>query len=597
MLPPQPPPHPRSRPSHPPVASRDGRHEPFPALSALRHVSSKFPTIPIPLLSMHDCLKPAYIRTLPSLQQAEAQRALKGSYSVVTIFARKYAQTRPGPDGLGRLPVYYRALEDPPDLFNPVPSGPRLAAAHFSLVAISRLLNSVDITVPIDALESLWLRVWPWIQFIEIGHHTPPRDPHDATESALCVSLILFFWSDRRHYAVLHPHVEGVATIFGSASQRIVLATPPHVYDADLDRICGGLAALFSHGEEPISSQLLQDLVDGVGGSRRLALFIASILNRICPRLDVPPTPTNIQNVAKITQFLGATTFTEGASDVWFTQALGRRRPITAMTNALRSLTLTPTSTNAVAGAFGVLLHLLTITPSSGLRRSLRSGLLPAVFACGRRHMATTHQFLLQFFKNVLSPATVFHSVLKISSDALVAADTASINDQPDLLEAWQIIRHLLSFRLNLVDPERSQPCDNKQFRAIVLEPVSAKPGTGNTASFAKCFDSATDILCAKDRIFLRALLIHELTAHGASIAREYRAVASRWSLDRAVPCTVFDYRSGIAQIQVLPLLAIVPGIDNATARTVASSDYRFLVLKHADGRKEHMWVYPVRSP
>jgi hypothetical protein len=29
----------------------------------------------------------------------------------------------------------------------------------------------------------------------------------------------------------------------------------------------------------------------------------------------------------------------------------------------------------------------------------------------------------------------------------------------------------------------------------------------------------------------------------------------------------------------------------------VASSDYRFLVLKHADGRKEHMWVYPVRSP
>ncbi|KAJ7699478.1 hypothetical protein B0H14DRAFT_2649126 [Mycena olivaceomarginata] len=126
------------------------------------------------------------------------------------------------------------------------------------------------------------------------------------------------------HYAVLHPHVEGVATIFGSASQRIVLATPPHVYNADLDRICGGLAALFSHGEESISSQLLQDLVDGVGGSRRLALFIVSILNRICPRLDVPPTPTNIQNVAKITQFLGATTFTEGASDVWFTQALGR---------------------------------------------------------------------------------------------------------------------------------------------------------------------------------------------------------------------------------------------------------------------------------
>jgi hypothetical protein len=32
------------------------------------------------------------------------------------------------------------------------------------------------------------------------------------------------------------------------------------------------------------------------------------------------------------------------------------------------------------------------------------------------------------------------------------------------------------------------------QFRAIVLKPVNTKPGTGNTTSFAKCFDSATDI-------------------------------------------------------------------------------------------------------
>ncbi|KAJ7789605.1 hypothetical protein B0H14DRAFT_3573250 [Mycena olivaceomarginata] len=233
---------------------------------------------------MHDCLKPAYIRTLPFPQQAEAQRALDGPYSVVTAF----------PDS-------------------------RLAAAHFSLVAISRLLNSVLITVPIDAVELLWLRIWPWIQFVEFGHHTHPRDPHDPTESALCVSLILFFWSGPRNPAVLYPHVEGVATIFGRASQRIVLAVPPHVpphvYEADLGRICADLAALFTHAPASIASQLLRDLVDGVGGSRSLALLIAFILTRICPHLDAPPTSTNIQNIGKIAQFLGATTFTGGPSD------------------------------------------------------------------------------------------------------------------------------------------------------------------------------------------------------------------------------------------------------------------------------------------
>ncbi|KAJ7813061.1 hypothetical protein B0H14DRAFT_3478420 [Mycena olivaceomarginata] len=506
---------------------------------------------------MHDCLKPAYIRTFPSLQQAEAQRALNGSYSVVTIFARKYAQTRPGPDGLGRLP--------------------RLLPARWRTLPTCSTQYRPGLASPPPIL--VW---WPFPAFstpstsqspLTLWNHYGSESGRGFNSSKSAIT---------RHLAIptTPPSLHFVA------SQRIVLATPPHVYDADLDRICGGLAALFSHGEEPISSQLLQDLVDGVGGSRRLALFIASILNRICPRLDVPPTTTNIQNVAKITQFLGATTFTEGASDVWFTQALGRRRPITAMTNALRSLTLTPTSTNAVAGAFGVLLHLLTITPSSGLRRSLRSGLLPAVFACGRRHMATTHQFLLQFFKTFFprplfsTPSSKSHLMLSSPQIQLLSMISPTCSR---LGKSSATCYHFGS--IWLIPNDRSPATTNSviallptsisnvvpaaQFRAIVLEPVSAKPGTGNTASFAKCFDSATDrapsqILCAKDRIFLRALLIHELTAHGASIAREYRAVASRWSLDRAVPCTVFDYRSGIAQIQVLPLLAIVPGIDNA---------------------------------
>ncbi|KAJ7839037.1 hypothetical protein B0H14DRAFT_3458987 [Mycena olivaceomarginata] len=534
---------------------------------------------------MHDCLKPAYIRTLPSLQQL--------------LRANMRAPAR-APTALGRVPVYYRALQHPPNLADPVEPESRLAAAHFSLVAISRLFNSVDIIVPIGALESLWLRIWPWIQYIQAGHHTHPRDPHDAAESALCVSLILFFWTPpSKSFSQLHP----------TPTRRIWIA-----FALALPRCSSPQNLKWLLNSSAISLTVL-------AGPRSLALLIASLLTRICPRLDVSPAPINIQSVGRIIEFLGATTSTGGASDEGFTQALGQRRPITAMTNALRSLTLTPTSTNAVAAPFGLLLHLLTITPSSGLRRSLQSGLLTAVFACGRRHMATTRQFIFQFFTNVLSPATVFHSVLlqlKISSDALVATDTTSISSHRDLHEAWRTVCRLLSFRLNLVNPERSRPCDNTNCSRTAADvdlqrcakcavsrycsrACQRQAWNGEHRELCKllriCHRPPVLMLSPKDRTFLRALLIHESVAHRAKIDHEYQAVASKWSLDRAVPCTVFDFRSGLVNIQVLPLLAIVPGIDHPTARTVASSGYRLFVLKLADGHQDHMWVYPVRSP
>ncbi|KAJ7797384.1 hypothetical protein B0H14DRAFT_3493795 [Mycena olivaceomarginata] len=229
---------------------------------------------------MHDCLKPVYIRTLPFPQQAEAQWALDGPYSVVTAFACKHAQTRSGPDGLGRLPVYYRALDPPPDLINPSPLTPwsRCGSEYgrgFNLLssAITRIL-----VIP-----------------------TTPPSPHfvyrSFSFSGVAPGTLPFFT----------PHVEGVTTIFGRASQHIVLAVPPHVPP-----------------HLPSSSEISLMVL---GGSRSLALLIAFILTRICPHLDTPPTSTNIQNVGKIAQFLGATTFTGGPSDVWFTRALSTRRP------------------------------------------------------------------------------------------------------------------------------------------------------------------------------------------------------------------------------------------------------------------------------
>jgi uncharacterized membrane protein YoaK (UPF0700 family) len=53
-----------------------------------------------------------------------------------------------------------------------------------------------------------------------------------------------------------------------------------------------------------------------------------------------------------------------------------------------------------------------------------------------------------------------------------------------------QITHSVFALLLTLI----SNVVQNAQFRAIVLEHVSAKPGTGNTASFANCSAFATDV-------------------------------------------------------------------------------------------------------
>jgi hypothetical protein len=398
------------------------------------------------------------------LLKLEALDALDGSPAICAAFAFKYSQGQALANSVHHLPVYFKILDttllsplDDPRLVHLPHAQDRIAAAFYSLLAISQLLHRTYI--PFSALPDLWLRVWPWIKFLDIHDFTLQRELQTPL-SALFLSMTFFFGGGHAYIAQIRRNFSGMGAVFARASQRVLRATPKPNYDIHLGRICACLGNFCTNG---LSLSVFDELIVGAGGTPRdLAFLLASVLRRLCPHVDMPPTPDIIDNLKYIVEFLSAAIFTAGTSFELFTAALVSRHPVRAFVHTLTALTRTDPSLHAVSPFLGILLHLLAISPSHGIARSLREGLLPVVFACGARHMSTTHDFLVQFFKNILAPATVFHSVLyqlRIALSTLDNSQTAPMLALHEFAVIWDIIGRILSVRLQMIAPIQLRQC------------------------------------------------------------------------------------------------------------------------------------------
>ncbi|KAJ7813610.1 hypothetical protein B0H14DRAFT_2604749 [Mycena olivaceomarginata] len=305
----------------------------------------------------------------------------------------------------------------------------------------------------------------------------------------------------------------------------------------------------------------------------------------------MPPTPDIIDNLKYIVEFLSAAIFTAGTSFELFTAALVSRRPVRAFVHTLTALPQTDPSLHAVSPFLGILLHLLAISPSHRIARTLREGLLPVVFACGARHMSTTHDFLIQFFKNILAPATVFHSVLyqlRIALSTLDNSQTAPMLALHEFAMTWDIIGRILSVRLQMIAPIQLCQCLHICFlflsrgvatlahhvfqvqpRAglaspplcglfcpvLLLTNLSARVLERRTPSPLQI----TQFVLSRDRHFLRTLMLHEYKAHQQKITDQYQIVANKQMISNS-------------------------GVVNA--------QYRLLVMRFVDGKEDHTLVY-----
>ncbi|KAJ7802046.1 hypothetical protein B0H14DRAFT_3488864 [Mycena olivaceomarginata] len=300
----------------------------------------------------------------------------------------------------------------------------------------------------------------------------------------------------------------------------------------------------------------------------------------------MPPTPDIIDNLKYIVEFLSAAIFTAGTSFELFTAALVSRRPLRAFVHTLTAPTRTDPSLHAVSPFLGILLHLLAISPSHGIARTLREGLLPVVFACGTRHMSTTHNFLIQFFKNILAPATVFHSVLyqlRIALSTLDNSQTAPMLALHEFAVIWDIIGRILSVQLQMIAPIQLRQCLHISTRwtgipsvvravpsrTTAHQPVSASTGKEDTEPFANRSVCAIKIVANKQMI-------------GNS--------------GQDVPCIAFDFWNGVVKIQILPLRTVCPGLDTDATRRVVNAQYHLLIMRFVDGKEDHALVYPVLS-
>ncbi|KAJ7866418.1 hypothetical protein B0H14DRAFT_2573420 [Mycena olivaceomarginata] len=452
----------------------------------------------------------------------------------------------------------------------------RITAAFYGLMAISKLLHRALIAV--SALPDLWLRVWPWIQLLNI-HEFEVQPILRTPMSALSVSMFFYFGGDHPYVTQIRRNSPGMAVLFVRASQRVLRGTPPLEYDPNLGRICACLENYCTNGP-PLS--VIDDLILGAGGTPRdLALFLASILARLCPHVDKPPTPNNIDKLKYVVNFLSASVLSpSGASSELFANALVSRRPVKAFIHTLTSLTRTDPSHHAVPAFFGVFIHLLAIAPSSsGIMRSLREGLLPVIFACGARHMSATRDFLIQFFKNILAPATVFHSVLcqlHIALSTLDNSQTAPMLALPEFDEIWNIILRILSVRLQTINPTqfasmRSLSSAAARWisihaavrvvpsRTTVQQHVSASTGTEDTEPFAH------PSVCA------------------IKVVANNQMIGNSW---RDAPCITFDFRNGVVKIEIQPFRAVCPGLEDDATRRVVNAQYHLLVMRLIDGKE-----------
>ncbi|KAJ7884626.1 hypothetical protein B0H14DRAFT_2564334 [Mycena olivaceomarginata] len=569
---------------------------------------------------MHISLERVYVNNLPRREKAspsvEALNALDGSPAIRAAFAFKYSQGQALASSVHRLPVYFGILDtalvfplDDPPLVQSPDAQDRITAAFYGLMAISKLLHRALIAV--SALPDLWLRVWPWIQLLNI-HEFEVQPILRTPMSALSVSMFFYFGGDHPYVTQIRCNSPGMAVLFVRASQRVLRGTPPLEYDPNLGRICVCLENYCTNGP-PLS--VIDDLILGAGGTPRdLALFLASILARLCPHVDKPPTPNNIDNLKYVVNFLSASVLSpSGASSELFANALVSRRPVKAFIHTLTSLTRTDPSHHAVPAFFGVFIHLLAIAPSSsGIMRSLREGLLPVIFACGAQHMSATRDFLIQFFKNILAPATVFHSVLcqlHIALSTLDNSQTAPMLALPEFDEIWNIILRILSVRLQTINPTQSRQCARFQVRphaGSASTPLCGlfRPVLLFSNMSVRALERRTpsplpipQFVLSRDRHFLHALMLHEYKAHQQKITDQYQVVVNNQMIGnswRDAPCITFDFRNGVDKIEIQPFRAVCPGLEDDATRRVVNAQYHLLVMRFVDGKEGRTLVYPV---
>ncbi|KAF8206863.1 hypothetical protein K438DRAFT_2013906 [Mycena galopus ATCC 62051] len=509
---------------------------------------------------MHPCFELSNLARLSLSLRMRARAALSGSADESKMLVNDLPDIAPQFRPF-LLPVFYGILDLAriPEILNQLDSESSMDfdAIQNQILEMLMILRGImqlgDFgDIPSAAFMDLWMRVGPWIFFLdEYRDHLPGLDLLPAPAGyTLFLSLFRLLRGNTEVAQLMDTTPASLCVVVGRAWYQIV-----HAEDRERLQNVSYFLGLWSRDPDEIAA-VFEGLVSGAGGaSTDFASLVASHLNFVLPSADSTITPETLYHLIGVFPFDCNAAKTAGKlfCDTAFQEALLSHGVVTALTITSLAVSRCNLTLKAVPslvhGYFGALVaHLSSFPCHRWIVESLRAGLFPAVLSCGTPKHATTRITWHNLLRDVLPAPTVYHSVLsqlRVSLMEVRAQDVAAISADTDLVARWTTLLKLVESRVQIMDKydtgllTAARACDSITCAKICAKNGLKRCGGCSFAYYCSRLCQTDDWrnghrracvalssrhykhshISAKDGSFLRALLHHDYTTRRKDIA------------------------------------------------------------------------------
>ncbi|KAJ6467243.1 hypothetical protein C8R45DRAFT_1019527 [Mycena sanguinolenta] len=575
---------------------------------------------------MHPALNVSNFSRLPLTLRKRAEAAVSGSHEEIMSLFDDPENIAPA-HLRSLLPVPYSVLNPariPEILAQFDTSGWRsirryIFQAHTSIRSILVLFSSE--AIPLGASVDLWEAVWPWIAFLNeyeqslsSGKDSIGEESPNAYKRYL--ALIRYLEKDETARQLIYS-TAGLYVVVGRAWPYLIHADAETLYS-----VSHFLAQWF--GPDQWNPAAYEDVIVGCGGSRMdLATLIVSQIQRMLPRPDSTVTENTVLHLIGVL-CIGH------EPDPELDDALLSCGIVTALTTASRALCrchLDIAETVVKGFLPALVLNHISSFPPIWLPESLRAGLLEIVFT--RYHWKAISPFVDMLLKDVLLPATVYHSVLvqlRISISQVRNMNMAAIFRDNALLALWKNLVEVAERRFRIVDKYSDgtltapRGCDDPECAKICPKHDLKRCGGCLTTYYCSqtcqtnhwgrgghrwtCGDLSLRQerdyarYSSRDRSFLRALTYHEYTTRREEIASTRLIRMQQYP--GQIMCLLFDFTQPTCEIAVGPLEGLIrlgpfESEVEQTTRSEGRIELHLMRVQHGVHRTIRIWPFPLR--
>ncbi|KAF7342230.1 MYND-type domain-containing protein [Mycena venus] len=492
---------------------------------------------------MHPALSIENLSHLPGRYKVMAKSAANGSLRDLTRLS-SYLDNLGAANCQLLLPIFYSSLEPagiPPAAGLDQPTSALLSdnndccgRAAMSLNCVAHLTQIVNVFSP-DLAAEFWPRIWAWIQFLYTHRDAVPvvvaADP--ATTYSTYGYIIAHFVPD-------HMDATPELRLIITAVWKVLLGVRGDFQEATYVLLSQLIIPL---GMTEPTGIILTDLVEGAGGTLHDLAFL--LVRHIRCAVWTPQSVVSPSTLSSML-FDGTRVIGNICGSDPVNSALLSCGVVKAAIRALHSLIHSGLSSQSADTTLCFVLHpllyFLNISPGyPTVRRALKAGLLQLILDAAQQS-ETVSMYLKRLLTQILTPATVYRSVL--------------LNLQKALADVVELERSL-AFRESRIFPEWSQFAALANTRIRLMEEYNAgqhpsRKGCRNMncglinqkIEFFRCSVCKDAYYCSVDCQAADWGAGHQQSCHELSLARLQR-IGTRSKRDTSFLCTLMhiDYQ------------------------------------------------------